>query len=153
MGFHCNRPNVNNPDLHQLKKIHKLTHTHFFLLLKVPFKGVAQPWIRAFNQASMHVTEDSVYTHSQRGGHDLPSSPPTMEKSCWRMYHFWTRWALEVALSLTRLMPSWMAAFTARSRPPARSETRVALLPSFLQISTASGVSSSSGAPSPLTSH
>ena len=76
-----------------------------------------------------------------------PSSPPPTEKSRSRTTHFWMRWALEVAFSLIWLSPSWMAAWTLRSRPPAISETCVALLPSFLQSSTASGVSSSSGSP------
>lgn len=78
---------------------------------------------------------------------DLPSSPPVMEKSRSRMVHFWIRWALELDFLLTALMPSWMAAWTARSLPPAISDTRVALLPSLRQNSTASGVSSSSGSP------
>lgn len=76
-----------------------------------------------------------------------PSSPPVMEKSRSRMLHFWMRWALEVATLFTALIPSWMALWTARSFPPAISETRVALLPTFRQNSIASGVSSSSGSP------
>lgn len=76
-----------------------------------------------------------------------PSSPPVMEKSWSRMVHFWMRWALEVDFLLTALIPSWMAVWTARSLPPAISDTRVALLPNFRQNSTASGVSSSSGSP------
>ena len=83
-----------------------------------------------------------------------PSSPPGMEKSWFRMVHFWMRWALEVAFSFTRLIPSWIAAWMTGSRPPAISETRMALLPSFRHSSTASGISSSSGAPvSPFTWH
>lgn len=77
----------------------------------------------------------------------LPSSPPLMEKSRSRMVHFWMRWAFEVDFLLTALIPSWMAAWTARSLPPVISDTRVALLPTLRQNSTASGVSSSSGSP------
>jgi len=76
-----------------------------------------------------------------------PSSPPLWEKSRSRMIHFWMRCALEVASLLTLLIPSWTAAWITRSRPPASSETLVALLPNFLQNSMASGVSSSSESP------
>ena len=76
-----------------------------------------------------------------------PSSPPGTEKSRSRMIHFWMRWALEGAFSFTWLIPSWMAVWTRRSRPPATSDTSVALLPRVPQNSTASGDISSSGSP------
>lgn len=92
-------------------------------------------------------SQNPEITHRRFIIRNLPSSPPRIEKSWSNTVHFWMRWALEVAFSLTRVMPSWIAAFMARSRPPAISLTRVALLPSLRHNSTASGVSSSSGAP------
>lgn len=38
----------------------------------------------------------------------LPSSPPDIEKSFDKSVHFWIFWALDVALALTRSIPSWM---------------------------------------------
>uniref|UniRef100_A0A672Q7G9 NAD(P)-binding domain-containing protein n=1 Tax=Sinocyclocheilus grahami TaxID=75366 RepID=A0A672Q7G9_SINGR len=52
-------------------------------------------------------TDDINWTVVRPPG--LKNTPTTdMEKSCGRMVHFWTLWALDVALAFTRSMPSWM---------------------------------------------
>lgn len=76
---------------------------------------------------------------------NLPSSPPETEKSFHKIVHFCMRCAFEVAAEFTLSIPSWIAWYTSLSRPSIISDTLVAWLPSSLQNSTASTLSSSVG--------